>query len=495
MVDKMLTSFPLQGHSQVRSSKTRKTGVCTRVVKRIFVGIVKTFDQMKKCVFILICTALVNFSCSDFKKVGPIITSEIPGDFIGYATDISQDGSIIAMGAPFNDTAALGGGEVKILKNENDKWQPLGKPLHGKKIGGHFGYEVKLNATGKIVAISAPNSNSNGERAGLVQVFEFTKNGWEQLGQDLTGENPYDNFGKSVSLSDDGKTLAVGSPKNQKSDKDTGHIQVYNLNNGQWKPLGNAIKDKIFLSDKESIYDVRIDMEIVEVPYFGNSISLSGDGSTIAVGSETGFSERFYSDADYTTTGSGTESVLVFKWDGSFWLCVGNPLLSNEDYAPGFGESVSLNYDGSVLAIGCNGYQTYKTTEDGEDLLTGFVDTYQLNSQGSYTLKGERIYGIDLGTFGMEVCLDNEGGTLLVSSYGRDDDSKALNMNFVSLFNFRDGQWQFQGEKIKRDQAYNGFETSISLSNDASTLIIGNCDMDDNNMSYGEVLVYKNKKK
>ncbi|MEM7487105.1 MAG: hypothetical protein AAF348_18005 [Bacteroidota bacterium] len=291
------------------------------------------------------------------------------------------------------------------------------------------------------------------------------------------------------------KHWPLAHPKIKKNNKDTGHVQVYKLNNGQWKPKGDAIQDKIFLLDKGSIYDIGIDMEIVEIPYFGSSISLSGDGSTIAVGLETGFSERFYSDADYTTTGSGTESVMVFKWDGSVWLCVGNPLVSNEDYAPGFGESVSLNYDGSVLAIGCKGSQIHKPTEDGDDLLIGFVDVYKLNPQGSYETKGERIYGMNLDTFGMEVSLDSSGNTLLVSSYGRDDDSKALDMNFVSLFNFIDNKWQFQREKIKRDQAYNSFETSISLSNDGSTLIMGNCDMDENNMSYGEVLVFKNKKK
>jgi hypothetical protein len=37
---------------------------------------------------------------------------------------------------------------------------------------------------------------------------------WEQIGQDIIGEANNDGFGWSVSISEDGKTIAVGTPSN-----------------------------------------------------------------------------------------------------------------------------------------------------------------------------------------------------------------------------------------------------------------------------------------
>ena len=50
---------------------------------------------------------------------------------------------------------------------------------------------------------------------------------WYQLGLDIDGESAGDNSGWSVSLSADGKTVAIGSMKNSDNGVNSGHVRVF----------------------------------------------------------------------------------------------------------------------------------------------------------------------------------------------------------------------------------------------------------------------------
>ena len=87
-----------------------------------------------------------------------------------------------------------------------------------------------------------------------------------KLGADIDGESTDDFSGCSVSLSSDGTTLAIGAAGNDGSFKNSGHVRVYSWNGSSWNKLGADI-------DGESADD-----------NFGGSVSLSSDGTTLAVG-------------------------------------------------------------------------------------------------------------------------------------------------------------------------------------------------------------------
>ena len=69
-----------------------------------------------------------------------------------------------------------------------------------------------------------------------------------------------------MSLSEDGKTIAVGAFSNWKED-DSGHVRVYRLDDSgsSWMQLGEDI-------DGEAVGD-----------WSGQSVSLSADGTTVAI--------------------------------------------------------------------------------------------------------------------------------------------------------------------------------------------------------------------
>ena len=50
---------------------------------------------------------------------------------------------------------------------------------------------------------------------------------WKQLGQDIDGEAADDKSGRSVSLSGDGRILAIGANRNAGNSNNSGRVRVY----------------------------------------------------------------------------------------------------------------------------------------------------------------------------------------------------------------------------------------------------------------------------
>ena len=78
-----------------------------------------------------------------------------------------------------------------------------------------------------------------------------------------------DNSGLSVSLSADGTKVAIGANKNDGTGSNAGHVRIYNYTpsgTASWTQLGADI-------DGEASSD-----------YSGHSVSLSADGTKVAIG-------------------------------------------------------------------------------------------------------------------------------------------------------------------------------------------------------------------
>ena len=118
-------------------------------------------------------------------------------------------------------------GHVRVYtySNSSDGWTQLGADIDGEYGGDWSGWSVSLSADGRTVAIGAIlNDGANGTDSGHVRVYTYSS-GWTQLGADIDGEFLYDFSGYSVSLSADGYTVAIGAPYNGANDR--GHVRVY----------------------------------------------------------------------------------------------------------------------------------------------------------------------------------------------------------------------------------------------------------------------------
>ena len=110
-------------------------------------------------------------------------------------------------------------------------WIQIGQDIIGEANGDEFGRSVLLSDDGKTLVVGAWDADGNGAASGHVKVYQRDDSisGWIQLGDDIDGEAAYDKSGFSVSLSADGNTVAIGSPGNDDNGDNSGHVRVFVL--------------------------------------------------------------------------------------------------------------------------------------------------------------------------------------------------------------------------------------------------------------------------
>ena len=206
-------------------------------------------------------------------------------DYSGYSVSLNDDGSVVAIGAPWNESSGAETGQVRVFENQSGTWTQMGEDIYGESEFDRFGYSVSLNSNGSMVAIGATENDGSGEDAGHVRVYEYLSGTWTQVGDDIDGEAADDYFGSSVSLNSDGSVVAIGAPDNSGIGGYAGHARVYENQSGTWTQRGSDI-------DAEASFDS-----------FGTSLSLSNDGLIVAIGAP-----------DNDGNGSGAGHVRVFEF-------------------------------------------------------------------------------------------------------------------------------------------------------------------------------------
>ena len=272
-------------------------------------------------------------------------------DYSGAAVSLSANGNIIAIGTPYNKTYNNENlGCVRIYKYQENNWIKLGSDINSLSINDRSGYSVSLSDEGKIVAIGAPYNNDKGIKSGQVRVYEYNGNSWIQLGQNINGEAANYWSGYSVSLSADGKIVAIGAPNTNNS---KGQVRIYKLNETTintfiWQPLGISINGEA--TNEKS----------------GYSVSLNNDGKIVAIRS--------------FNNNNNAKHIKVYQWNESEWVQLGDDIAGKAENQYYSGSTVSLSFDGSIVAFGA-----YENNQ-------GFIRIYKItpiNCVGSFVDKGE----------------------------------------------------------------------------------------------------------
>ena len=161
-------------------------------------------------------------------KVGNDIDGEADNDLSGWSVSLSANGTTVAIGAICNDgSSGTESGHVRVYKWVNNAWTQLGNDIDGEATGDQSGYSVSLNDDGTILAIGAIYNDGNGSDSGHVRVYKWINNNWSQVGNDINGELPGDQSGWPVSLSADGTRVAIGATFNDGNGLNSGHVRVY----------------------------------------------------------------------------------------------------------------------------------------------------------------------------------------------------------------------------------------------------------------------------
>ena len=102
---------------------------------------------------------------------------------------------------------------------------------------------IVLSADGTVVAIGADFNNGNGGSSGHVRIYTLDDGSWVQISQDIDGEAAGDYSGGSVSLSADGTVVAIGADFNNGNGIRSGHVRIYALNALSTDPDGDNLSN------------------------------------------------------------------------------------------------------------------------------------------------------------------------------------------------------------------------------------------------------------
>ena len=141
----------------------------------------------------------------------------------GTSVSLSGDGSVVASGSIYHN----GSGQVRVYAWDGTAWTQRGLDINGEAGGDMFGYSASLSDDGSVLAIGAPQNDGNGNNSGHVRVYAWDGTAWTQRGPDINGEAAGDSSGVSVSLSSDGSVLAIGASGNDGNGSTSGHVRVF----------------------------------------------------------------------------------------------------------------------------------------------------------------------------------------------------------------------------------------------------------------------------
>jgi len=297
--------------------------------------------------------------------------STVRGFASGLSTiAVSRDGSLMAVSQRNADS-------VHLFRNDSGSWtwlQTLVTP-------GSAPSSLSLSDEGTLLAGSVQGSVPGGQ----VEVYRRGPSGWTH---DQTWLSPAAQnlgfFGDGVSISSDGTVAAVGEYS-----VGSGKFHVYRKTSGTW-----ALEESINAPSGQG------------GSLFGVYATISGDGSTIAVG------------AQYESVGgiSDAGAAYVYVRDAGAWALGSKLTLPASAGAALFGTSIALSYDGSVLAVGA------RNEEESGAVRAGALYVYRRGSIGGGHVLEQRVvapHSIQNTAFGgYGVAITRDGTMLAVGAIG-----------------------------------------------------------------------------
>jgi hypothetical protein len=283
-------------------------------------------------------------------QLGSAIVLSADGNTMAVSS-IREDSSAKGVNGNPNDHMAAGAGAVFVYVRGTPGWeQQAYLKASNAEAADAFGSSLSISADGNILAVGANGEGSsakgvNGNQndnsmpgSGAVYIFSRASAKWTQtayLKAFNTGEaEDGDQFGYSVSLSGDGRTLAVGAIAEDSgaagingngadnSAPESGAAYVFTNGSGTWsqqayvKPWSTTVRGALF----------------------GYSVGLSDDGSTLAVGA-------------YDEDG-GKGAVYAFVRKDGNWSQQMRLVASNAERGDSLGCALAISGDGDTILAG-----------------------------------------------------------------------------------------------------------------------------------------------
>jgi hypothetical protein len=209
-------------------------------------------------------------------------------DRFGTSVSMSSDGTKVLVGAYGESTGATWAGSAYIFALSGSSWSQEAKIQASDKAAyDEFGYNVSMNSDGTRVIVGAQGEDTGATNAGAAYIFAFSSGSWSQEAKiQASDAQATDNFGYSVSMSGDGARVLVGARYEDTGGTSTGAAYIYAYSSGSWSQ-----EAKIQASDPGTSAT------------FGHSVSMNSDGTKVIVGA-------LYEDTGATNAGAAYTFAL-----------------------------------------------------------------------------------------------------------------------------------------------------------------------------------------
>ncbi len=421
-------------------------------------------------------------------------------EHLGDSLAISSDGETLYVGAASTDASVLGGA-VHVFTKGSDVWTYSTKMAHGINDltltkSGHFGSAIAISPDGNTLFVGAYDDDGTESDKGAVRIFKKKEGIW--VYNSVIDDDTYDTiflsghdfFGVSLALSPDGNTLFIGASGDSTSSgvgavyiftKDEADVWEYSKkitsathgfsldrhngffgsalavsSDGKTLIVGVAGgKGAVYIFTKnENIwrYSTKIDentdgLALTTGDYFGSSIALSPDGSTLFIGASGDSS-------DLPPRGIQNGAVYRFtKDEANVWVYAEKIQYSADGfyYHDYFGSSIALSPDGNTLFIGALNDDAF--TPDNIALRDAGVvylfkkrgGAWEYYSRITHDINGPVLAEDD--NFGQSIAISLDGNVLYVGAVG--DDTGGTNYGAVYSFVGGGDTWVYGTESTQ----------------------------------------------
>lgn len=293
-----------------------------------------------------------------------------PGSQFGTSVDLSDDGNLLAVGAPGGEsTTGIDGepiglsipGSVYLFSRTGADWAQLENLVASNgEPGDEFGFDVALSGDGTTLVAGAYRESSidaaiptdnTAPQAGAVYVFSQGAGGWSEqayLKGSAIAANAH--FGYALAISDDGNLLAV-AVGNKGQERDVGAVDIFTRAESSWSHQTRLAASNAGTADS-----------------FGSDLAVNSDGSLLAVGAswEDGPAQGIGGEQGNSATTWNTGAVYLFASVEGAWAETAYVKAANPQTDSLFGHSVALDASGDTLAAGAVNENSASTGVGGD---------------------------------------------------------------------------------------------------------------------------------
>ena len=358
------------------------------------------------------------------------LLAEVPSDNAQLGASAAFAGIWLVVGEPEADDAAPNAGAVTIYRKIAGDWIPVDVLVAADAQSfDDFGRSVSIDEDGTVIAVGAPGKDLGGDNEGAAYIFRFTGGGWDQE-QRLTAATPAagDRFGWSIDV--DADSCVIGAFGDDDGGNSAGAAYVFGFDGEAWQQ-----EDKLVPSDPTSLAQ------------FGRAVSLDGDH--VLVGAWQDDEQGFFTGAAY-----------VFVNDGGW---VEEDKLVADDAAAFRWFGLSLDLDGAVAIVGAYG------DEEGGGLEAGAAYVFELH-EGQWVQADKLVAddGAPNARFGWSVAIDGASAWV-----GAVHDSEAgPEAGAAYYFRYAVGGW-IQRAKIAPDGGGEGAELGSGIAANDDIAVVG----------------------